>query len=358
MEAPKTQLKQQGAFMKQLLLPLILMSASVAWGSKARLISLQGADHIVDNQTIFRNPAHLNLLGQYITFEMGTPGTNAEGGFARTLNGGGKLSAYVGSRNSTPTFAFGDIRLANGYVGQNNPLEVTYAANNMGFAGSVSTIDDKATGIKETSVIGKFGMLMGEAEFYTHLYLISQAQQAAGANTDKISAPRAVVGGAMNSGDLRFYGSALYGQAKNEIGATSTSTTIKDMGLMVGFEDRSMKTADNDIYYGAQVQYVNRDIGGTKITGTQLPVFLGMEMPVTEWATFRGSVSQNLLVGSIKDETAAVTDPSGINNNATVTAGLGLKYKKLVIDGALAAATSGNVNGTSFLTTASATYNF
>lgn len=345
--------------MKQLVLPLIILSASVAWGSKARLLSLQGADHIVDNQTIFRNPAHLNLLGQYITFEMGAAGTAAEGGFARTLNSGAKLSAYVGSRNATATFATTDIRTGNGYVGQNNPLEITYATGNMGFSGSISMIDDKANLIKETSAIGKFGMMLDSAEFYTHLYLVSQAEKANGTQRDKISAPRVLVGGAITSDDIRYYGTALYGQAKNDIaGATPTSTTIKDMNVMLAFEDRSMRTADNDIYYGAQVQYVNRDVGGQKITGTQLPVFLGMEMPVTEWATFRGSVSQNLLVGSIKDETATNTEPTGINNNATVTAGLGLKYKKLVVDGALAAASSGNINGTSFLTTASATYNF
>ncbi|AGH95657.1 hypothetical protein [Pseudobdellovibrio exovorus] len=346
--------------MKQLMLSITLLCASApAMASKARLMSLQGANHIVDTQTVFTNPAHLNYLGQYITFEMGTPGTAAEGGFARKLNSGARLSAYLGHRDPLNTFATADVRIANGYIGQNNPLEVTYAQNDMGFGVSVSNLDDKKAGTKETTLVGKFGMKSGNTEFFTHLHLISQAEKTAGGNKDKISAPQLVIGGAIDVDTIRYYGSLQYGQAKNEPGAPAApSVTIKDLNAVLAFEDRSMKTQENDIYYGAQLNYVSRDVGGAKITGTQLPVFLGMELNATSWAVFRGSVSQNLILGSVKDETAVNKDAAGISNNTTVTAGLGLKYNNLVLDGALSAASNGNINGNAFLTSAAVTYTF
>ncbi len=97
---------------------------------------------------------------------------------------------------------------------------------------------------------------------------------------------------------------------------------------------------------------------GKKITSTELPLFLGLEHNVTSWAVFRASVRQNFIFGSTKDETATNTDAESVGSNTTVAAGLGLKYGQLVLDGSLAAATNGNVNGNAFLTQAGVTYNF
>lgn len=338
---------------------LAMTFSTVTYASKARVISLQGADHVIDTQTIFKNPADLTKLNQFITYEFGAAGTAAEGGFARNLQNGDKLAIYLGHKNAISNFAVGDVRTANTYSGQNNPVEVLYATGNMGFGGSVSTIDDKKNGVKETSLVGKFGIRNDQSEFYVHAHLISSAEKTTGANTDKLNAvPQLVVGGSYDVDKLHYFGALHIGQAKNEIGLTSTTTDIKDTNATIGVEDRAMGMPGNDIYYGARVDYVMRDVGGAKISGTQLPVFLGMEMDVTTWSVFRASVVQNLLLGSIKDETAVNTDPAGIQNNTTVAAGLGLKYNNLTLDGSLTAATNGQVNGNAFLANASVTLNF
>lgn len=340
-----------------LILTLTLVTAAPAFASKARLASLQGARQLVDVQTIFINPAHINMVGQHITFEMGAAGTAAEGGFVRKLDSGDKLLVYVGHQNPLGNFVVGDVRTANGYLGQNNPVEVIYGTGNMGFGASVSTIDDKKNGTKEGTFVGKFGMDNGPIKWFAHAKLATAEKLNAG-NTDKITAPAVFLGGTYKGESLLYYGSIHAGTSKNEAGATATSTDIKDLAVVLAFVDRSMKIDDNDIYYGAQVDVVSRDVGGAKITGTRLPIFLGMEYNLNSWAVFRGSVSQNFLVGSTKDETAVNTDSSGIANNATVAAGLGLKYNNFVLDGSLTAATSGQVNGNTFLANAAVTYNF
>lgn len=340
-----------------LILSLTLLIAAPAFASKARLASLQGARQLVDLQTIFVNPAHINMVGQYITLEMGAVGTAAEGGFVRKLDSGDKLLVYVGHQNPLGNFVVGDVRTANSYLGQNNPLEVIYGTGNMGFGGSISTLDDKKNGTKESTLVAKIGMDNGPIKWFAHAKFATAEKLNAG-NTDKITAPAVFLGGTYKGESLLYYGSIHAGTAKNEAGATATSTDIKDLAVVLAVIDRSMKFDDNDIYYGAQVDVVSRDVGGAKITGTRLPVFLGMEYNVSSWAVFRGSVSQNFLLGSTKDETAVNKDDSGIANNATVAAGLGLKHNNLVLDGSLTAATTGQVNGNTFLASAAVTYSF
>jgi hypothetical protein len=349
--------KHERKQMKNLfLLNLALVIAAPAFASKARLASLQGARQLVDVQTIFINPAHINMLDQYITFEMGAVGTAAEGGFVRKLESGNKLLVYVGHQNPLGNFVVGDVRTVNNYLGQNNPVEVIYGTGNIGFGGSVSTIDDKKNGTKESTVVGKFGIDNGPSKIFAHVKYATAEKLNAG-NTDKITAPAVFFGGTIKVENILYFGSVHAGTAKNEVGATATTTDIKDFAAVLAFVDRSMKIADNDIYYGAQVDFVTREVGNAKITGTRLPIFLGMEYNLSSWAIFRGSVMQNFLVGSTKDETIT-TDEAGIANNATVAAGLGLKYNNLVLDGSLTAATNGQVNGNTFLANAAVTYNF
>lgn len=340
-----------------LILSLALVISAPAFASKARLASLQGARQLVDVQTIFTNPAHINMVDQHITFEMGAAGTAAEGGFIRKLASGDKLLVYVGHQNPLGNFVVGDVRTANNFLGQNNPVEVIYGTGNVGFGGSVSTIDDKKNGTKEGTFVGKFGMDNGPLKFFTHLKLATAEKLNAG-NTDKITDSGVFLGGTYKSETLLYFASIHAGAAKSEAGATATTTDIKDLSAVFAVVDRTMKIDDNDIYYGAQVDIVSRDVGGAKISGTRLPIFLGIEYNINSWSIFRGSVAQNFLLGSTKDETAVNKDASGIANNATVAAGLGFKYNNLVLDGSLTAATNGQVNGNAFLANAAVTYNF
>lgn len=335
---------------------LVALLSSGALASKSRIATLQGAEHLVDIQTVFINPAHLNLLNPYLTFEMGASGAtnspNAEGGFSKKLNSGNIISIYLGHDNTTT------LRDGVTYLKQQNPIEVIYGTKNMGFGGSVSSVNNKKSGTKETTLVGKYGIVMdGGVSAYGNITLVSTAEQTVGVVTKKITAsPGFTAGGSKDDGENRFFGSLTYGQAKKE--EPPITTNYKNAAVQLGWLDHSLKNKDSDIYYGLRLDYSSSDQDAGKVTALALPAFIGIEYAVTNWATFRGSVSQNILLGSLKDGTAVNTDEDGINSNTTFAAGLGLKFASLSFDGSLVAASNGNVNGTSFVTNASVTYNF
>ncbi len=333
-----------------------LMSVS-AFASKARVSSLMGANHLVDTQTVFTSPSHILLLNPYLTFETGTPGTEAEGGIMRSL-GAGKLLLYVGHQNSTESASAGDLRVSNGYLEQNNPVEAIYGFGNMAFGASLSYVDNKATKTKESTVVAKWGMNMDNNWVYAHLFLFSNAEKDTAGHKDKMYAFPYLKGGAsfQLASQFRLFGELVYGQAKDKL--TAVDNDIKDTNLSVGIEDRSLKTDTVDIYYGIMGFYAKREVESKDISAYKLPAFMGIEYPVVSWATVRASVQQNILLGSSKDETATVTDSEGINADTTVAAGLGLKYNNIVLDGSLTAATTGLVNGNQFMSQASLSYWF
>ena len=318
--------------------------------SKARIGSLQGADHLIDTQTVLKNPAHINSLTPFLTFEMGGVGSGAEGGISKKLSNGNLLGIYLG-HNNTSTRRDGSI-----FLEQQNPVEVIYGVGNQGYAASLSTVDNKRSGTKETTVVLKYGITGDSWDYFGHLTLISSAEKT-GTPDQKINdAPRLTLGASKKTGTDHCFARLDYGNAKTEAGTVSTTT--KDLGLILGWEDRSLKVTDKDIYYGFQFEYGSTDIEGEKISTTALPVFVGLEMNMNSWSVFRASLKQNVLIGSKKDETAANTDPEGINNNTTVAAGLGLKHSNLTLDGILSASTTGQINGTAFLVSTAVTYNF
>jgi hypothetical protein len=351
-------LKKGKSKMKKSILLALAFASTAAFASKARLSALQGADHIVDPQTVFMYPSHINKLSPYITFEFGAAGTDAEGGIVRSLANGDKLLFYMGHKQGTSLGGTTtDLRTAGGYIGQVNPIEVIYGTQGAAYGLSLSTVDNKKSGTKESTAILKYGLDIDALTLFANVTALSTAEKVAGVNTDKLnSAPRVTIGANTASGDFHYFGSLTFGEAKNTVATVDTKT--KDLRINLGLEDRSLKTAESDIYFGGNINYATRDIEGKKITETSLPVFVGIEHTITSWAKFRGSVAQNLLVGSSKDETAVNTDADGIPSNTTASAGLGFNYGKLQLDGSLTAGTNGQVNGSSFLTQSSVTYSF
>lgn len=340
------------------LLAAALFSGSV-FASKARVNSLQGANHLIDTQTVFTAPSHILSLNPYMTFEMGAAGAGAEGGIMRSLSNGGKLLVYLGHQNTTAFGAMADLRTGNGYLGQNNPLEAIYGQGNMAYGVSLSTVDNKTAGTKETTFALKWGMSSADDWFYAHLYAVSTASKLVTATKNEMnSAPFIKAGGShVFNTTMRVYGELDIGSGKASV-AGGTSQSINDLDATVGVEDRTLKTDTADIYYGISAVYAERKLA-KKISNYQLPAYIGIEYVATTWATVRASVSQNVLFGSTKDEVStATTTESGIANNTTVAAGLGLKWNNLVLDGSLTAAGNGNINGNQFLSQASLTYTF
>ncbi len=350
--------------MKRALLSTVASLAVVfsqsALASKARVQSLLGANHLVDTQTVFTSPSHIHLLSPYMTFEMGGPGTSAEGGLVKDLGNGQKLLIYLGHQNPTnptdPTFSHANVRASNGYLLQRNPLEVIYGFGDMAFGASFSTADNKQAGTKETTGVVKFGMNFDDSWVYAHVHALNDSKNAAG---DKINtAPHFTVGGSHVFGsDYRLFGEVNYGAGEVKP-AAGGKTDVDDMFFTLGVEDRSLKTDIADIYYGLKVLHGKRDFGATEQSETRVPAFIGIEYFANDWAIVRASFQQNILLGNQKFQTAATDKANAVPNDNQVAAGLGFKYKNFLLDGSLAAATTGNINGSSFLTQASLTYTF
>ena len=352
--------------MKKLALVLVtLVLANSAWASKARLLSLQGATFLEDTQTVFVNPAHVNKLGQYLTFEMGssssTAATRSEGGFVRK-DGEWSYGAYLGHQNETQSF-YRSSKVATTntgtYLRSQNPVEVFFGRGNWGASVGFSNSDQKSKGLKEQSLYGRFGVDNGDIEYFGTLEVIGVAkdESVAGAEKKLTTAPVISIGAEKDFG--RYYGTieARYAQIKAE---PTPDKSGNDTAIGLSIIDQSLKNDKRMIYYGAGLNYAKLSNGDKAISAMALPVFVGIEGDITTWAVVRGSVTQNVLLGETKDEFVAAPGDSAdtLSNNTTVSLGVGLKYSDFVLDGTLASSTSGDLNGNNVLSKGALTYYF
>lgn len=340
----------------------LLLMGSIAEASKARLSALQGASFLKDSQTIFVNPSHVNSLGQYLTFEMGsssaTAATRSEGGFMRK-DGEWNYGVYLGHQNDTQTLyrstTLSGVNGGGSYLRQQNPVEVFFGKQDWGMSVGFSNSNKKTTSQKEQSFFVRYGKDMGDIEFFGTLEVIGSAEDTG--NKKVTSAPVLTVGGEKNFG--RYYGTAAlrYGQIKGEPTPDKTAT---DTTVELSIADLSLKTDTRLLYYGASLGYSKVQGDGKSLAATNLPIYLGLETELNAWATFRGSVSQTFLIGSTKNEfaTAPSDGEDTLSNNTTVSLGVGIKYAGFVLDGTLASSTSGDINGNDVLSKAAVTYAF
>jgi hypothetical protein len=129
----------------------------------------------------------------------------------------------------------------------------------------------------------------------------------------------------------------------------TVGTTDANYSLSLGVQDHAYKLPGGSFFYGTQIGYAK---SGTVTKGFNLPIYAGLEADLFSWAALRGAISQSLL-GYVDNGSKDLN-----TNNTVATLGGTLKTGGFQIDGLLAAAATGNLNGTSFLTTTSLTYHF
>jgi hypothetical protein len=332
---------------------LSLVAATPAFASKARLQALQKAEFLKDSQTVFLNPAHINTLGKYVTAEFGggtnTAAPKAEGGiFANEM--GGNMGLYLGHLSANQQ----SLRAVNGFENQNNPVEVFYGKDAWGASLAVSNSKDKTTDTEEQSVAARFGWDRNGTEFFGTVEAFASSENAAG--DEFTGSPYVNLGYEQEFGTNYLFAKMNWGSAETDFKAAATKDQdIDDLGFEVGVLSRKIK----NIYYGASISYATRDIG-KDITAVTLPVFVGLEMDVTSWMVARASIAQSVLLSSTENENLAAPGDEKVTNknDTTVAAGLGLKYNSFILDGVIAGSTTGDINGTDFLTQASLTYSF
>jgi hypothetical protein len=368
--------------MKKLFVIAALSLASVsAFASKARLQALGNSAHLIDTQTIFTNPADLATMGDWATFEFGNnamtytpPSGNAinvtgnEGGVVRS-HGDSRWGLYLGHHSSTVA-----LSRSNAYWGgvgtmllEENPFEIFFAQKadvSWGASLFYSNSDKKSTSLKQDTMGLRVGARASVWDAYLNFGLANNAKDETAVNADLKGKTSFKLGGGYYFDTLYVY--ANYGMSgfKTTVGGTDAAD-LEGSQAAVGVVD-TMKKDGNDFFYGVayHMDSYKEKVSDKKSEATYLPVIIGVESEATSWMVLRASVTQNLLLGTVKDEItivtgAATTDANTWNNSTTVAAGAGLKFNKFTFDGTLAAAgNGGNFNANNLLANASMTYMF
>jgi hypothetical protein len=342
----------------------VLALATPAMASKARLQALSESPHLTDNRSGLTNPA---LMGaDHVVFEMGAAHTamsnaagaaTAEGGFVKT-HGAGKWQVYLGNDNDL------SVRDATTFTTNVNPVDIGYAtkAGDMewGLGLSYSNSDKKtAVAVKQSSTTLKAGVVTGPWDAHLNLLLADTADTA----TQKFKGST----GANLFGGYTMESNYFYGEYKmtggkiEPVGGGAATNDQENSTITLGYVN-SMKSEGVELFYGvAYNMTTNKEkAADSKTETTTLPFTIGLEADATSWMVLRGSVSQNVLLGSTKTTTGGTGDADTTANNTTVAAGLGFKWGKTTLDATLKAATTGTIgtDGNNFLGNAGLTHTF
>lgn len=370
----------------------VSMVASTAMASKSRLSALGAADNaltqnISDVQTIFVNPADMHYVGDFVTFEMGeTPLTplaasnndafgavvpNAEGGFI-TTSGDSKFGFYLGkmSMDTNSYRAAGNIAIntvnatptAQHFLSQENPFEVFYGAKagdmSWGASFTYSNSQKKTTDQKQNAMGLRMGVKTDDWAAFANIGLGAQATEG---QASVKSTAGLILGGSYNMDNAKIYGQfqnagakALYTNGTTELFDKTVSTTT--LGFM-----NAWKNDGNLAFYSVALQ-MDSDENKTakdKTVTSAVPVTMGAEVLAASWLKLRGSITQNLLMGTKKVTTGGVAGKEdSIAHNTETAAGAGLVWGRSNLDVVMTMGTDGSLDASTLGANASYTYTF
>jgi hypothetical protein len=373
---------------KLFVIAALTLASGGAFASRARMTALGNAEHLVDTQTIFKNPADIALWGDWATFEFGTgslsyspaaadtatggaaPAVYPEGGVVRSA-GDSRWGFYLGHHSPTIALSRTAFNGAGLTIQEENPIELFYAQKadlNWGASLFYSNSDKKVAPATKQSTMGvRLGARTNLWDAYANIGIANSAKNDVSGAEIKGN-PSAKVGGGYYFDTLYVYGNYAMSGFKATTGATDNSDW-EGSQIAVGVVD-TMKKDGTDFFYGVSYHmdtYKNKIGAGTKSEASYLPVTIGVEAEATPWMVLRTSVTQNLILGTVKDETglivsgAATTEANTWENSTTVAAGTGFKFNKFTFDATLAAATNGgalDMSAGNFLANGSLTYMF
>lgn len=371
---------------------LAVLSTS-AYASKARMSALgQDADfgsfYIQDTRNVFRNAAHVNTFTNYVITEWGVADPDptedeihGEGGFFRqqgAFNYGvyfgstrnhNEGSEYAGTSLVTPTFGEAD----DNFVERSNDLDLFFGGDTgaMQWGARLSyskskvepSGDDQLEAERSSMGLG-FGVVMDELSAWLNLELKDEADNGINASDDNTwqswEADTSIrLGAAYQMGNMTLFGEYAkegweHTYAEGETDASEMTTLSFGVGqvheasatsrlfLDVTFERMSAEDTKHD----------DAD-AGQEMTWTQLPVTIGFESDATSWLTLRGSVQQNVLLGTKEtkpNDSDAPDFKETLHNSTVVNAGATLNFGNLKLDGSFSAVSEGALNfGDEFL---------
>ncbi len=349
--------------MKQLLVVAIMLSTATSFAARSRMNALGNPRHIQnDSATLHLNPAYLHNVADSVTLESGTTSgtgtTGAEATLVRTM-GDAKFALNLGHDDAIVADLRDD---ASAPVLQQNPIELTYGMKmgdmNIGAALVYSKYNDKAGNQKEDTTLLKVGTQTASFDVAVSVSLVDKVTS--GTDEYKGGSNINVVGGYWIDADLYAYGSI----GMNGYKTKGTNLTVKDyksdeyeVGII-----HTVKNDGSEFFYGVALNSTKTEENTSKVEKTEmsLPVTVGIEANAASWLTLRGAVAQTVLISDSKEETngttTAETAPSA--NTTTFTAGAGMKFNKVTLDGSLLANGSQALDANNMLGTVGLTYAF
>ncbi len=337
-----------------------LLSTS-AFATKARMTALgqdseRGSQYIQDGRNKFRNAAHVNNMNNYAVMEWGA-NADAEGGFFRST-GSLAYGLYMGSDHRQA--AYEEYDTATGWddvTGYNpgNELDLFIGGDagvQWGARLNYMSGEDETSSEKRSAFGLGLGMIMGDINAYANIDISDKLEDSTpNANTESKAKLGFDLGAAYTMNNMTFH--ADY--ASNKLEATANGTTGLVEGTVSSIEVGAAQTHEISstamVFFAGQysnnkVEYTDT-LGGSndnaKRTSNALTATIGFEADATSWLTWRGSVAQNIIIGSTKTEGSPVGFvPVASNgkkvtdiNSTTVAAGASLTFGKLVVDGTI-----------------------
>ena len=348
----------KGRKMKQLLVIAVALASVNAFATRARVNALANSPHLIDTQTVYRNPSDIFFVGgDYATIESGntvatSTNNGAEGMVVRSM-GDSKMGLALGHDSDNALLLRAAAAVPAVVATQQNPVELTYGmkAGDMAWAATFvySNFKDKtATDAKEDTMGLRGGLRMGALDADLRVGLANNAETKAYGKFKGTTGIGARVGYLMDTVYLAADVTMAGFKVEN---AAGIETAKFDSTVIFVNASTSHKKDGSEFFYGAGLMNTTQkeSVADQKVTAMSLPVWMGLEVDASSWLTLRGSVKQTVLINDSKRETtpAAVGDfdlSPGANNTAAAI-GAGLKFNKITLDGSLEGLSNPSANG-------------
>lgn len=375
----------------------IAIFSSASWASKARMTALgqpeNGSYYISDPRNIFLNPAEIVLQKEQVGFEWGDndrpptsgiAGAHAEGGFIQSY-GAGKMGLFLGrvpalTESTRVANISDDMRGALGFTGTNgfnevqDTVELIYGSQGpTTWGGSFlygQSKDETGTDLAAETKTFEFrgGMLMDNMSAHGRLVVGGESKEDLSTTSHaKYTSDLALrLGGSLGlAGNRKAYAELGHEtfDTKNTNSNNSYDGTLQffEVGL-VQFREID---ASAQFFYSVALNWFNWEANGSGTLATEelkltlLPITIGIEADATSWMKLRGSVAQNVVVGTVEDSDGGVELKDDHNPNSTlIGAGIGLNFNKFTLDATFAGATTGNLDSNEFFANTSLHYVF
>jgi len=367
---------------------LVLMAPS-AFASKARLISLgqdkNGSPYLEDTRSVFLNPALLNKQADFADFELGssTVGTNpnAEGGFFHSM-GGYKLGVELGRETDIAAL----ITTANSYMFPaglpasftlpHNTVEVQVASGDSykwGLSLIYGTNEERAENAnpagaaypnrlaKSYEIHGGLSHDHWDVHAAVDVFGSAETQTADSAYNKFTLNPSFKLGATYElDAEEKVYVESTFMNYVARNNTQPSDRTGSDMGVSLGYVHFLNPEPSTRFFYATALSFDDYKLTGSgnnnddKVYLFNLPIVIGLENAATDWLKLRASVTQRVLL----DQRITTVTNNHNPNSTTVAAGVGLKWKKIDLDGTLAGGGNGLIDGNNLLANASLTYYF